>query len=335
MLLRITVLQYKGAPPPAALAYMFDERGGTIGREECNLTLPDDTRVLSRVQAEIVFADGVFNLLDQGGNPSVVNTLRVGKGKLRALYDGDIIELCDYKLRVKAIGTAPPKNNIQHLQIRASEPLSMEELAPPILLDPDELTGAPFNLIEPEPVTEVMEMSFDMDVDFDDLDDTTCIEDADKTAGIGAPLGMVPHSSAPADKTPHEIILDNLELGPLRNAEHAAMLAALCTGLGVSPPPSTTTMMPQHMGIVMRRAMLRALAGVLESFTPEDLAKRLADRQLMNMSPPTDRKSTLWELFEQRHAELSHDAEDQFHSLFGTEFLKACEVQIVRLQEHK
>ena len=333
MLLRITVLQYKGAAPPAALAYMFDERGGTIGREGCNLTLPDETRVLSRVQAEIVFADGLFSLLDQGGNPAVVNTLRVGKGKSRALYDGDIIELCEYKLRVKAIGTAPPKNNIEHLKLRASEPLSVEELAPPILLDPDELIGAPANVAEPG--IKVMEMTFDMDVDFDDLDDTVWFEDPNKTAGIGAPLGMAELPNDPPDKTPHEVMLDALELAPLRNAEHAAMLAALCTGLGVPVPPSTTTMMPQHMGIVLRRAMLRALAGVLESFTPQDLEKRLADRQLLNMPPPTDRKSTLWELFEQRHAELSHDAEDQFHTLFGSEFLKACEAQIIRLQEHK
>ncbi|MDB5888791.1 MAG: hypothetical protein JWM03_1663, partial [Rhodocyclales bacterium] len=116
--------------------------------------------------------------------------------------------------------------------------------------------------------------------------------------------------------------------------EQAAMLSALCRGLGLPVPETVANILPQHIGIVMRRAMQQALAGVLASFTPEDLEKRLADRALQLEAPPTlDRKSKLWELFEQRHAEISHAAEDQFHALFGSEFRKACEAQIDYLQK--
>lgn len=337
MLLRITVLQHKGSAPPAALAYMFDERGGTIGREECNLTLPDSTRVLSRVQAQIVFADGLFSLLDQGGNPSLVNSLRVGKGKSRILYDGDIIELCDYKLRVKTIGIPDP---VTKPAMRANDPLNfdplnIEELVPPILLDPDELAQPAEPSLTPNCIAqsridsattedEELDISFEHDVAFDD----------DATLGIDYPLDMEDGKNDAPDSSQQVTVQNTLAQAPLRNAEHAAMLAALCKGLGIASPECTTSMLPQHVGIVMRRAMLHALEEVLVGFTPADLEKRLADRELLNFPPPSDRKTKLWELFEQCHAEISHDAEDKFLNLFGQAFLKACETQINRLHQH-
>jgi predicted component of type VI protein secretion system len=329
VLLRITVLQYKGAPPPAALAYMFDERGGNIGREGCHLTLPDETRVLSRVQAEIVFADGLFNLIDQGGNPSIVNGLRVGKGISRALYDGDIIELCDYKLRVKAIGTAQ-KSGGDTIPMRAIDPMPSLDLVPPILLDPDELTGAPEIIVQAEPTEANLDMTFEMDVDFTDLDPTetpghfeSARQPNDPTATVGLDVPLDAPLSAMTNPSPF-----------IDNTCHTDVLSALCLGLGVAAPQTSGAMQPQHMGIVMRRAMQHALTTVLASFTPEDLAKRLADRAVLDMPAPLDRKSKLWEIFEQHHAEISHEAEDHFHSLFGSEFLKACEAQVNRLREH-
>lgn len=330
MLLRITVLQYKGAPPEAAIAYMFDERGGNIGREDCNLTLPDPTRVLSRVQAQISFADGLFNLIDQGGNPSVVNSLRVGKGNSRPLYDGDIVELCDYKLRVKVIGMVHPREPAD-ITIRNDGTGFPPELIPPILLDADELTGGmPF--VEPLPAEpaavqpEPLEMTFDMDIDF---------EDGSATLGIDEPFAptAAPAPSATNDGAP-EIMLAAQELvGPM-TTQDATLLSAFCLGLGVATPASMEGMLPQQMGIAMRRAMLLALSGMLSSFTPEELAKRLADRELLQLQPPADRKSKLWDLLEQRYADISHEAEDRFHGLLGSEFLKACEAQMKSPQEH-
>jgi predicted component of type VI protein secretion system len=340
VLLRITVLQHKGAPPPAALAYMFDERGGSIGREGCNLTLPDETRVLSRVQAQIVFSDGEFSLVDQGGNPSIVNSLRVGKGLSRVLYDGDIIELCDYKLRVKAIGTAA-KSGGDTIPMHANDPMPSQDLVPPIMLDPDELTGAPLNDIlaaaQIEPVEP--ETGFDLDVDFENLDDpdeqTAAPIDPSATLGIDVPLGTAQPATGVAEDTRPAVLLDARELLPDKTPEnYAALLTALCLGLGIPAPESAGAMRPHHMGIVMRRAMQRALSTVLANFTPQDLEKRLADRALLEMSPPLDRKSKLWELFEQDHAEISHEAEDQFHALFGRELINACKAQISHLREH-
>jgi predicted component of type VI protein secretion system len=327
VLLRITVLQYKGAPPTAALAYIFDERGGSIGREGCNLTLPDESHVLSRLQAQIVFSNDEFSLVDRGGNPSIVNSLRVGKGLSRVLYDGDIIELCDYKLRVKAIGTAG-KSGGDTLPMRAHSTTPTLDLIPPILLDPDELRAAPLNKIPTaariEPVEAEPGMGIDLDVDFDNLDDP----DEHGAAPIHPPANVPP-----------AVLLDARELSPDNSQDktpenYAALLSALCLGLGIPAPESTGAMRPHHMGIVMRRAMQHALSTVLASFTPQDLEKRLADRALLETTPPRDRKSKLWELFEQGHAEISHEAEDEFHALFGRELINACKAQISQLQDH-
>ncbi|MFT3736208.1 MAG: FHA domain-containing protein [Rhodocyclaceae bacterium] len=107
MLIRISVIQFCGGAPVVNQAYIFDENGGSIGREDENqLVLRDESRVLSRVQARIAFDHDHFVLDDNGGNPSLVNGLRVGRGNRRPIYDGDIIEMGDYKMRAKVIGGA-------------------------------------------------------------------------------------------------------------------------------------------------------------------------------------------------------------------------------------
>ena len=75
-----------------------------------------------------------------------------------------------------------------------------------------------------------------------------------------------------------------------------------------------------------------ALASVLNRFTPTELEARLTSRSLLDSVLPANRKAKLWDLYEQRYSEISREAEDDFHSLFGREFLKAYEAQIAQLQ---
>ena len=50
---------------------------------------------------------------------------------------------------------------------------------------------------------------------------------------------------------------------------------------------------------------------------------------------PGSRKARLWDLFEQMYDEISREAEDDFHALFGREFLRAYEEQVDRLQAER
>ena len=78
--------------------------------------------------------------------------------------------------------------------------------------------------------------------------------------------------------------------------------------------------------------MRAALSGVLARFNPAALEKRLAGRSVLDMLLPMNRQARLWSLFEQLYTEISAEAEDNFHSLFGREFVRAYEEQIAKLE---
>ena len=87
----------------------------------------------------------------------------------------------------------------------------------------------------------------------------------------------------------------------------------------------------------IRRALNLQTPQALDAYepvalTPAELETRLTTRTLLDSVLPANRKAKLWDLYEQRYSEISREAEDDFHSLFGREFLKAYEAQIAQLQ---
>lgn len=79
--------------------------------------------------------------------------------------------------------------------------------------------------------------------------------------------------------------------------------------------------------------MRAALAGVLERFDPVQLEKRITQKTVMDSLLPINRKAKLWDLFAERYREISQEAEEDFHRLFGKEFLRAYEAQIAKLEQ--
>ena len=81
----------------------FDERGGTIGRSDSNtMTLPDPARHVSRLQAEVSCAAGVYSLRNVGNaNPIIVNGRPLGYGETVPLRDQDQLAIGGYELRVE------------------------------------------------------------------------------------------------------------------------------------------------------------------------------------------------------------------------------------------
>lgn len=107
--MRISVKSCSGAPPIHPLGFDFDERGGSIGRDESNeLRLPDPDRHISRVQARVECEGRQFFLVDMGANPSLVNGRPLGRGNRVALVGGEEILIADYVLRVE-FDSAPPE----------------------------------------------------------------------------------------------------------------------------------------------------------------------------------------------------------------------------------
>jgi FHA domain-containing protein len=74
-----------------------------------------------------------------------------------------------------------------------------------------------------------------------------------------------------------------------------------------------------------------ALAGMLRRFDPAVLEQRLAHKSVLDSLVPMNRRGKLWDLYGQLYREIASEAEDDFHTLFGREFLRAYEEQIARL----
>jgi FHA domain-containing protein len=79
--------------------------------------------------------------------------------------------------------------------------------------------------------------------------------------------------------------------------------------------------------------MRAALEGVLARFDPAHLEGRLTRKSMLASLVPSSRRAQLWELYEQLYRDISKEAQDDFQTLFGKEFLRAYEAQIDKLEQ--
>lgn len=66
-----------------------------------------------------------------------------------------------------------------------------------------------------------------------------------------------------------------------------------------------------------------ALDGLLRRFDPNALEQRLSKDKLLDAVLPSARKARYWDVFRTIYSDISREAEDDFHSLFGRAFAKA------------
>jgi FHA domain-containing protein len=79
--------------------------------------------------------------------------------------------------------------------------------------------------------------------------------------------------------------------------------------------------------------MRAALEGVLARFDPAHLEGRLTRKSVLGSLVPATRRAQLWELYERLYRDISKEAQDDFQTLFGKEFLRAYEAQIDKLEQ--
>jgi FHA domain-containing protein len=79
--------------------------------------------------------------------------------------------------------------------------------------------------------------------------------------------------------------------------------------------------------------MRAALEGVLARFDPAHLESRLTRKSMLGSLVPASRRAKLWELYEHLYRDISKEAQDDFQTLFGKEFLRAYEAQIDKLEQ--
>lgn len=110
--MRFTIITNKqGHYPPQRLCDFFPP-GGTIGRgSDNNLVLPDDERIISRLQAIVhITALGECRVTNRGTVTRVVlNDIPLERGRQVELQDGDILGIDDYRLQISQL---PADNSV-------------------------------------------------------------------------------------------------------------------------------------------------------------------------------------------------------------------------------
>jgi FHA domain-containing protein len=79
-----------------------------------------------------------------------------------------------------------------------------------------------------------------------------------------------------------------------------------------------------------------ALDGIIKRFDPATLEGKLTQKKsMLGTLLPAGRKAKLWDVFQELYGQISTEAEDDFHELFGKEFLKAYESYIDKLEQER
>ncbi len=69
--------------------------------------------------------------------------------------------------------------------------------------------------------------------------------------------------------------------------------------------------------------MRAALEGILKRFDPAVLEGKLTQKSMLSSLLPAKRKARMWDVFTDLYGQISAEATDDFHELFGKEFLRA------------
>jgi FHA domain-containing protein len=88
-----------------------------------------------------------------------------------------------------------------------------------------------------------------------------------------------------------------------------------------------------QVGVVA--GMRAALDGVFERFEPRRIEARLSGRSMLDgLLPGLNRRARCWDCFIDMYGQLTHEAAEDFHTLFGRAFVAAYEAQIDSLKRH-
>ncbi|MEP7302976.1 MAG: type VI secretion system-associated FHA domain protein TagH [Caldimonas sp.] len=81
--------------------------------------------------------------------------------------------------------------------------------------------------------------------------------------------------------------------------------------------------------------MRAALEGILKRFDPAVLESKLTQKSVLASILPAKRKARMWDVFTELYGQISSEASDDFHELFGKEFLRAYNEHIDQLAKDR
>jgi len=106
--LKLIIINHKQCDPEQSPEFIFDERGGVIGRaNNCDWVMKCNGMATSRRHAAITHENGQYFIKDISSNGVILNQDYLNQNEKTLLQRGDIVEFGDYVIRVDMFAGEP------------------------------------------------------------------------------------------------------------------------------------------------------------------------------------------------------------------------------------
>ncbi|RTZ14496.1 FHA domain-containing protein [Vibrio aquaticus] len=279
----------------------FPESGGTIGRApDCDVSLPDQSKRISRLHGEVRLTDRGYIYISRGQNSAALNDKPLSRDKEYPLSDGDILKVESYTMLVSTM-------------------VSPQTSAP----------ESPFD----DPLTQPFELNLDDDTDF--LEQERVPDAEVKSHGFSHEnvLSDDPFASDPFEDIERETIAQHvevdeiapqpqyqpssdLELLPLDSPNHSHLEASIEKLLIQSEKNQQYLQNPMLHHDALFDALEKTVDQFLNEFAPQELESQFSEYISGGMFTNKDKR--YWKIYRKhfQHRQQSGDFRRQFKALF-------------------
>ncbi|CAM3099264.1 FHA domain-containing protein [Vibrio neptunius] len=275
--------------------------GGEFGRAtSCDISLPDQSKRISRVHGSIRLTDNGYCVKSTGQNSAVLNDKNMVQGKEYPLNDGDILKVENYTMLVSTLVTSNQAQDEVKDDTLFSEPFSLQ-------LDNDEID---FLEEEPTPVNSQKSSPFSEDnVLSDDPFAADPFEDLDADV-IAAHVEVDDiHVKVPQSPEASEFL-------PVDSKVGAPIEASLEKLLSMTEKNHKYLRNPSLHHEALFEALEKTVDQFLNEFAPNQLERQFSDYISGGMF--TNKEKKYWKIYRKhfQHRQDNGDFRRQFKALF-------------------
>lgn len=358
-MIKIAVVSYDNEAPTLPTFALFGSELGSIGRSEDSLfVLNDPKHLISRSQA-LVRSDGRKHFLTNVSHacPVSINGRDIEPERECELRPGDQIQIGLYQLGVEVdaeserldatfAGTLPVAadkiENPESTPTDAELPLPIEAAAPPTTTEAqiENETVAPDELLQAflhGAGLDSLHLSSGLTVEVMETIGQLLANSIQGTMDLIAQRALVKRE-VKAEVTMVVVRKNNpLKFFPESQTVLTQMLRKKMPGF-MAPAEAIADayldLRAHQFGVVAgMKASKQAKDTFLEKLHPTNFEKGLAEPGFLDSLNPARRKALMWDRFSTTFGQISTEAYDEFHTLFGKDFLRAYEHEVERVKD--
>ena len=340
-------------PMSQPLIGRFDERGGTFGRSDtATFTLPDPERMISRVQAQVLYRDDGYWIENvSAASPILHNGRPLSAGMRVMLREGDELRIGGYTLQAAFENDETSATILRGRTVITRREGSDAKIAPAVA-QPSSPGGA-----LPDALPSAREAG--AAVPPTALSSEALWRGFLEGAGIEAPLPNAPSAEllntigtmmriavagihrlvamramAKDEMQAQMTVIQVRGNNPLKFAPDAVLALQLllqppARGFLAGPAALRDALIDlQSHQVGVMAGMRAALEAVLDRFEPAKLEALLTTRSVFDSLRTTHRRARLWEVYLEHYRGLREEAQEDFQRFFGEAFREAYEAQV-------